>query len=135
MPLVGGGRVGLSSRNGVLNSLRSSKEQGQSNFTNPGMVLAGIGVDMDILPELRISANWNSLHFADTAVLEVARNQAGIRDHIGNELSVSAIYRPMISQNIVLRASYSQLLPGKGFKDLFEDDRADYFFLNLLIAY
>lgn len=135
VPLIGGGRVGLSSRNGVLNSLRSSKEQGQSNFTNPGMLLAGIGVDMDILPELRISANWNSLHFADTAVLEVARNQAGIRDDIGDDLSISAIYRPLNSQNIVLRASYSQLLPGAGFKDLFEEDRAEYFFLNLLFAY
>lgn len=135
VPLVGGGRVALSSRNGLQNSLRSSKEQGQSNFTNPGMLLAGIGVDMDILPELRISGNWNSLHFDDTAVLEVARNQAGIDSDIGNDLSVSAIYRPLNSQNVVLRASYSQLLPGKGFKDLFEDDRAEYFFLNILIAY
>ena len=30
--------------NGVLNSLRSSKEQGQSNFTNPGLILAGVAI-------------------------------------------------------------------------------------------
>ncbi len=135
VPLLGGGRVGLSSRNGLLNSMRSSKEQGQSNFTNPGILLVGAGVDMDILPQLRISANLNSLHFDDTAVLEVARNQANIGQHIGEDLSLSVIYRPLNSQNIVLRASYSRLLPGNGYKDLFGDDDVDYFFLNLLFAY
>src|SRR5690606_2094596 len=39
VPFAGGGRViGITGRNGVLNSLRSSKEQGQSNFNNPGTV-------------------------------------------------------------------------------------------------
>ncbi|MEQ8955032.1 MAG: hypothetical protein RL120_12950, partial [Gammaproteobacteria bacterium] len=135
VPLLGGGRVGLSSRNGLLNSLRSSKEQGQSNFTNPGITLAGIGVDLDILPELRISANWNSLHFQDTAVLQAARNQANIDKYIGEDISVSATYRPLNSQNLVLRAAYAHLFPGRGFKDLFQDDRAGYFFFNMLFAY
>jgi hypothetical protein len=49
VPLVGGGRVALSGRNGVLPALRSSKEQGQSNFTNPGMWLAGVGADFDVI--------------------------------------------------------------------------------------
>src|SRR6185295_9419141 len=71
VPLIGGGRVALSGRNGVLNSLRSSKEEGQSNFTNPGIRLIGIGADLDILPELRVSANWNYLLFDTTEVLEV----------------------------------------------------------------
>jgi hypothetical protein len=39
IPLVGGGGVALSGRNGVLASLRSSKDQGQSNFVNPGLLL------------------------------------------------------------------------------------------------
>ncbi len=59
VPLIGGGRVALATRNGVLNSLRSSKEQGQSNFTNPGIMLAGLGVDMDVTPKLRLSFNAN----------------------------------------------------------------------------
>ena len=97
--------------------------------------MAGIGIDMDILPELRISANWNSLYFDNTAVLEVARNQANIHKHIGDDISISAIYRPFNSQNIVIRASYSQLLPGEGFKDLFGDEKGEYFFFNVLLAY
>ena len=41
VPLIGGG-VGITGRNGVLNSLRSSKEHGQSNFINPGTMLWGL---------------------------------------------------------------------------------------------
>ena len=55
VPLIGGGFVQLSGRNAVLPALRSSKEQGQSNFTNPGLTLLGTGADFDILPELRLS--------------------------------------------------------------------------------
>lgn len=135
VPLIGGGRVALSSRNGVLNSMRSSKEQGQSNFTNPGIILAGVGFDMDLLPELRLSANFNQLYFDKTAVLEVARNQGSIDSEIGQDLSLALIYRPLMSQNIVLRASYAKLLPGEGYDDLYEDDSADYFLFNLILAY
>ena len=135
VPLIGGGRVSLSSRNGLLNSLRASKEEGQSNFTNPGLILAGIGVDMDVLPELRFSANLNSLHFDTTEVLELVRNQADIDNHIGLDLSVSLTYRPLMSQNIVLRASYANLIPGNGFKDLFPDENYGYFLFNATLNY
>ncbi|MGI9261908.1 MAG: hypothetical protein ACR2QR_07720 [Woeseiaceae bacterium] len=135
VPLIGGGRVALSPRNGVLNSLRSSKEEGQSNFTNPGILLAGIGVDMDITPKFRWSLNLNSLWFDDTAVLEVARNQAPIDREIGYDLSTSIIYRPLMSQNIVVRASYAHLIPSDGFTALFPDEDAGYFLLNVVLAY
>ena len=37
IPFAGGGRViSISGRNGLLNDLRSSKDEGQSNFNNPG---------------------------------------------------------------------------------------------------
>lgn len=135
VPLVGGGRVALATRNGVLNNLRSSKEQGQSNFTNPGVMLAGVGVDMDLLPTLRVSLNANTLYFDDTAVLEVARNQGPVDKHIGYDVSASLIYRPMMTQNIVVRASYATLIPGDGFDALFPDEDAGYFLLNAVFAY
>ncbi len=135
MPLVGGGRVTLSSRNGILNSLRSSKEQGQSNFTNPGTRLLGVGVDMDLTPELRMSANANQLYFDKTEVLEVARNQSDIDNDIGQDVSLSLIYRPWMSQNIVFRASYARLFGGQGFNDLFEDENLDYFLFNAVLSY
>ena len=135
VPLIGGGRVALSSRNGILNSMRSSKEEGQSNFVNPGILLIGAGVDMDILPSLRVALNWNYLRFDTTEVLEVARNQADIDEEIGHDVSIVATYRPFMTQNIVIRASYARLIPGKGYKDLFPDEDSDYFLLNILLTF
>lgn len=136
VPLVGGGRVALSGRNGVLNSLRSSKEQGQSNFTNPGTQLLGVGADFDVLPELRASFNINQLWFDDAAVVEVARNQGNIDKDIGIDASIALIWRPWMHQNIVARLSYAQLIPAQGYQDLYEDDQAPYSLLaNLILTY
>ncbi|MEP1473072.1 MAG: hypothetical protein ABJK25_18995 [Halieaceae bacterium] len=135
VPLIGGGRVALSQRNGVLNSLRSSKEHGQSNFTNPGILLVGSGVDMDLLPELRLSFNANYLAFADTEVLEVARNQGSIDEEIGLDLSASIIWRPFMSQNVVVRLSYAQLMAGDGFEDLYGDDDPYSFLGNVILTF
>ncbi len=135
VPLIGGGRVSLSGRNGVLNSLRSSKDEGQSNFTNPGILLAGVGADLDVLPTLRLSFNGNTLFFGDTAVLEAARNQAGIKKHIGYDLSAAATWRPLLSQNVVLRSSYAKLLSGKGFDALFPHSNPGYILINAVLTY
>lgn len=134
-PLVGGGRVALSGRNALLNSLRPSKEHGQSNFTNPGAALAGAGLDMDLLPTLRLSFNGNAVYFARTDVIEVARNQARVDRHIGYDVSLAATYRPLLSQNIVVRASYARLFAGAGFEALFPDVDPTYFLLNVILAY
>jgi hypothetical protein len=134
VPLVGGGGVTLSGRNGVLNDLRAGPDS-QSNFTNPGVVLAGIGADMDILPTLRMSLNCNDLSFVYPEVIQVARNQGGIGKHIGEDLSVSLVYRPLMSQNIVLRTSYAKLLTASGYGRLFPDTKPGYFLLNVVFAY
>lgn len=120
IPFAGGGRaIAVNGRNGMLNSLRSSKEQGQSNFNNPGLILAGVGGDFDLTPELRLSANANHLWFANTATLQVLRNEGSIPKEIGFDLSASAVWRPKANQNIVLRLSAATLLAGDGFRDLF----------------
>jgi hypothetical protein len=119
----------------VLNDLRSSKDEGQSNFDNPGTILIGVGADANVLPTLRLSANVNSLHFENTAVLQALRNQGNISRNIGWDTSVSAIYRPLMSQNIVLRASYARLFPGAGFRELFPDIGADFYMLNVVLTY
>ncbi len=135
VPFIGGGKVLLSGRNGLLNSLRSSKELGQSNFVNPGLNLLGLGYDMDLTPELRLSFNANQLWFDDTTVLEVARNQGTIDKDIGTDLSASVIYRPWMTQNIVIRATYAGMILGKGYKDLYPDEYLDSLFLNLTLTY
>lgn len=121
IPFAGGGRaVSVNGRNGLLNSLRSSKEQGQSNFNNPGLVLVGAGADFDLTPEFRIFANANHLWFENTAMLEALRNEGLIPKNIGWDLSTAAIWRPKATQNIVFRLSAAALLAEDGFRDLFD---------------
>jgi len=119
VPLIGGGGVALSGRNAVLPALRSSKDQGQSNFTNPGLVLVGMGVDADLAPRWRAIANVNQLWFNNTSSLGALRNQADIDKGLGTDLSVAVQYRPLFIQNIVFNASAAVLIPGKGFKQLY----------------
>jgi hypothetical protein len=120
IPFAGGGRaISINGRNGILNSLRSSKEQGQSNFNNPGTILLGAGADFDLTPTMRLSTNANYLWFENTSNLKVLRAEGSIPREIGCDLSAAAIWRPKATQNIVARLSAATLLPGKGFKDLF----------------
>ena len=133
IPFIGGGRaIGLNGRNGVLNSLRSSKEEGQSNFNNPGTVLAGAGADFDLTPTLRLSANANHLWFADTTTLETLRNEGSIPRDIGWDLSAAATWRPKATQNIVFRLSAAVLEPGDGFRDLFTNLDRDHRYYSVL---
>jgi hypothetical protein len=133
IPFAGGGRaVAINGRNGILNSLRSSKEQGQSNFNNPGIMLLGLGGDFDLKPTLRVTANANHLWFQNTAVLQELRNEGSIPKDIGWDLSLSAIWRPWVSQNVVARLSAAALLPGAGFRDLFDNSQRDRRYYSVL---
>jgi len=136
IPLIGGGGVALSGRNAVLPSLRSSKDQGQSNFINPGLFLLGIGADVDVTPRLRVIGNLNQLWFANTTSLSVQRNQGEIDKTFGTDVSISIQYRPMFIQNIVFNASAALLAPMKGFKQLYPDSPTPYSILaNLVLTF
>jgi hypothetical protein len=133
IPFAGGGRaVSINGRNGILNSLRSSKEEGQSNFVNPGTVLVGVGADFDISPQFRISTNLNHLWFHKTQVLETLRTEGSIPSAIGFDLSAAAIWRPKFTQNLVFRLSGAILEKGAGFKDLFDNFDGDKRYVSVL---
>jgi hypothetical protein len=134
IPLIGGGGVSLSGRNGMLADLRSSKDEGQSNFINPGLVLLGVGADADLLPELRVSVNFNKLMFAKTEVLEVLRAQKIDSHDIGWDLSAALTYRPFDTQNVVLRLSGAVLLPGKGFRELYDSASPNQIYYSVLTS-
>jgi hypothetical protein len=138
VPLIGGGGVALSGRNGVLPSLRSSKDQGQSNFVNPGLSLFGVGADADLTPQVRLLGNISKLNFMNTSVLGVLRNQAPPSKDLGVDVSVGVQYRPFMSQNIIFNTSAAALLPGKGLKQLYEEDKRGpqySFLMNLVLTY
>jgi hypothetical protein len=133
IPFAGGGRaVAINGRNGILNSLRSSKEEGQSNFNNPGTVFVGVGADFDLSPEFRVSANANHLWFENSSSLQALRSEGSIPKDIGFDLSVAAVWRPKATQNIVGRLSGAVLLPGKGFKDLFDNKQKNDAYVSIL---
>ena len=136
IPLIGGGGVALSGRNGLLPSLRSSKEQGQSNFINPGLVLLGVGADIDVLPEVRLVANLNKLEFDNTNVLGTLRQQRPPSTDLGIDASIGFQYRPFFTQNVVVNGSFAKLIPGTGYKELFPDDKDPYSFLfNVILNF
>jgi hypothetical protein len=139
IPLIGGGGVDLVGANGLLPDLRSSKDEGQSNFINPGVLLAGIGGDADVLPELRLSLNFNHLSVNQPAILELLREQYPIHHNIGWDVSGAATVRPFDTQNVIFRASAAVLLPGQGFEDLFASAPPHQPFyavlLNMILSY
>ena len=138
IPLIGGGGVSLSGRNGVLPSLRSSKDQGQSNFVNPGLRLIGFGADADLTPQIRMLGNISKLDFINTSSLAVLRNQLISSKDLGLDISVGIQYRPFMTQNIVFNASAAALLPGRGLKQLYDENKRgpQYSLLaNLLMTY
>jgi carboxypeptidase family protein len=116
--LLGSG-VFLTTEGSLIPSLRSSKEEGQANFVNPGIFIANAGADFDITPKLKSFANFNFLRFERTEPLEFVLFQPAIRHTIGEDVGVGVEYRPPLTENIVLTGGASALQPGQGFKDIY----------------
>ena len=116
--LLGSG-VQLTTDGSLIPSLRSSKEEGQANFVNPGIFLVNAGADFDITPKLKGFANFNYLRFERTEPLEYVLFESPIRHSIGEDFGIGVTYRPPLSENIILTGGASALQPGDGFKDIY----------------
>jgi hypothetical protein len=116
--LLGSG-VLLTTPGSLIPSLRSSKEEGQANFVNPGIFIANAGADFEITPKLLGFANLNFLRFERTEPLELLLFQSPIHHAIGEDFGVGVEYRPPLSENIVITGGASALQPGQGFKDIY----------------
>jgi hypothetical protein len=117
--------VNLTNRGSLFADLRSSKLQGQSNFVNPGLVLVNLGADADITPKLRLISNCNLLWFDRTEPLQLFLFQQKIRRSIGTDLSLGFEYRPLLSNNIIMKLGAATLLPADGFRDIYGTFRND----------
>lgn len=124
IPLFG---VGLTNDQSQYANLRSSRVQGQSNFVNPGLWLAGGGVDFDVTPRLRVVNNVNALLFDKTAVLETFVFQSNIDRYIGTDVSSGIEWRPRLNNNAIFLVGASTLIPGPGFRQLYnkKDEKVD----------
>ncbi|HKV38957.1 MAG TPA: cytochrome c3 family protein [Blastocatellia bacterium] len=111
--------VALTSSDSLLPSLRSSKNEGQANFINPGIFIYNAGADAEVTQKLKAVFNINYLRFHHTEPLELLLFQPGIRHDIGLDYGGGVIYRPFLSENVILSAGVSSLIPGSGFKDIY----------------
>jgi hypothetical protein len=117
IPIFG---VNLTQRNSLVADLRSSKIQGQANFVNPGLQLFNVGMDLDLTPKLRSINNCNFLMFDKTNVLEQFLFDGNIHREIGLDLSTGIEYRPFLSNNVIFKFGVAGLLPGRGFKEIYD---------------
>ncbi|HEV8147212.1 MAG TPA: carboxypeptidase-like regulatory domain-containing protein [Bryobacteraceae bacterium] len=110
--------VALVNGDSLLPNLRSSKIQGQSNFINPGIYILNVGADIDITPKMRGFININNLRFDKTAPLELLLFQKPIHAGLGLDNGVGVLYRPPLSDNIIITAAFNTFVPYRGFKEI-----------------
>jgi class III cytochrome C family protein len=112
----------LTTPGSLLPDLRSSKAEGQSNFVNPGIFVYHVGAEAEMTPKLRTIFNMNYSHFHHTEPLSELLFQPDIRKPIGFDYGVGALYRPFLSENWIVQAGFSSLVPGTGFRDIYSSN-------------
>jgi hypothetical protein len=132
--------VELTNRFSLVPDLRATKTEGQSNFVNPGLQLFNLGADAELTPKLRLISNVNFLWFNQTEVLKTFIFQGNIRDYIGADLSLGTEYRPHLNNNIIIISGASMLIPGGGFRDIYNPivgrvDVLGAMFMNAVFTY
>jgi hypothetical protein len=111
--------VGLVAPDSFLPNLRSSKDEGQANFVNPGVSLVNAGADFNITPKLKAVTNVNYMRFNRTESLQLLLFQSNIDRSLGTDYSVGLIYRPALSENMVITGGVAALTPGTGLRQIY----------------
>jgi hypothetical protein len=137
IPLFG---TNLVNRFSLLPDLRTSNLNAESNFVNPGVMIATLGADLDLTPKARMFNNFNLLWFDKTNVLEQFLLKPHIDRFIGGDLSTGIEYRPLLNNNVILTLGAAVLIPGQGFKDLYDRSTRDatslfFGFLDVTLTY
>jgi hypothetical protein len=128
--------VDLVERGSLIPDLRSSKDEGQPNYVNPGLELASAGVDIDVTPKLKAIITANYIRLASTAAVEEVLFQGNIHRELGEDLSLGLRYRPFLNNNVVIVGGVAAFLPGRGFKDIYENQPTLYHvFTNLILTF
>ena len=123
---LAGTGVALVNRGSLLPDLKSSKEEGQPNFVNPGLHLVSAGLDLELTPKFRAMFNVNALRFDRTETFNLLLFQSNIDKKIGWDLSAGCKYRPFLNNNVILQAGVAMFLPNTGFAAIYESDRPLY---------
>ncbi len=116
--------VNLVNRNSLLPDLKSSKDEGQSNYVNPGLLLGGLFFDFKLTPKLSLDLNVNYLYFDHTQSLELLLFQPQIHKEIGLDYGMGIRWRPFLNQQMLVELGASGFDPGRGFKDIYSSNCA-----------
>ena len=111
--------VSLNSPNSFFPNLRSSKEEGQTNFVNPGLFLVNAGADFEVTPKIRAVVNANWMRFIRSEPLQLLLFQQRVHTDIGLDYGAGIIYRPPLSENITLTGGITGLTPFRGLRDIY----------------
>ena len=111
--------VALVTPQSLLPSLRSSKDEGQSNFVNPGVRIYNVGFDANVTTKLRGFLNLSYLQFDRTESLSYLLFQSNMHRSIGTDSGIGISYRPPLTENIVLTTGVSSLVPGLGLRNIY----------------
>lgn len=112
----------------LLPNLRSHKTAGQANFVNPGILIYNVGLEGDLTQKLKAIFNLNYLHFAHPEPLDALlrcadaacpQSAAPIPRRIGLDYGFGVRFRPWLSENAILEAGYSSLVPGAGMRQIY----------------
>ena len=117
---LGGTMVNLKTPSSLVPNLRTSKTEGQANFVNPGVFIFGVGAEFDLTPKLRTFLNANYILLAETDSLKTALLTDKVSREIGWDLSLGFQYRPFLTDNIIVSAGFGVLIPGRGFRDIYQ---------------
>ena len=133
---LAGSGVALVERGSLLPSLRSSKDEGQPNFVNPGIQLATIGLDAELTPRLKAVLTGNYIRLDAVEPIEEVLFHGDIHHDIGTDLSAGLRYRPFLSNNVVVVGGAAVLIPGKGFEDIYATkDPLVHAFMNVVLQF
>jgi hypothetical protein len=75
--------------------------------------------------------NTNYLRFDRTEPIELLLSQRPIDHSIGTDFGLGVEYRPPLTENIVIRSGASALVPGQGFKQIYDGQTLFSLFANV----
>ena len=130
-----GTNVALVNRASLLPSLRTSKDEGQANFVNPGIFIYNLGLFGRLTPKLSFEANVNYLRFEQTAPLQFVLQQRTIPHDVGLDYGVVFKYRPLLLDNIILSAGAAGFTPLAGFRQIYSADTLFQSFATATLTY
>jgi hypothetical protein len=128
--------VSLVERGSLLPDLKTSKDEGQPNYVNPGLLLASAGVDADVTPRLKTIFTVNYIRLDSPAPIEALLFQSGIHRDLGIDISAGMRYRPFLNNNVVIVAGVAAFLPRRGFTEIYDRRNALYhMFTGLVLTF